>query len=102
MLQLTTHYFYQRETMIISDLDYLDSILETDAIHLNGGSAVANSTAWAVASGSSTATSILFQNLAISNPNGSLAASSVRSSAKATGGNAFSAAFSSASASSSG
>jgi hypothetical protein len=88
--------------MIISDLDYLDSIVETDAIDLNGGNAVANSTALAIATGSSTATSIIFKNLAISNPGGSLAASSVRSSAKSTGGNTFSAAFSSASASSSG
>ena len=75
--------------MIISDLDYLDSILETDAVHLNGGNAVANSGAWAIASGSSTATNIVFQNLAISNRSGSLAASSVRSSAKSTGGNVF-------------
>jgi hypothetical protein len=87
--------------MIISDLDYLHSIPETETINLNGGNAIANSAAWAIASGSSTSTNIVFQNLTISNLTSSLAGSSVRSSAKSTDGSVFSAAFSSASASSS-
>ncbi len=89
----------QRKAMIISDLSYLYLIPETSAMNLNGGDAVATSTALAIASGSSTATKIDFKNLAISGANFSLAASSVRTSSKSTGGSTFSFASSSASAS---
>ena len=48
--------------MIISDLSYMYLIPATSAMNLNGGSAVATSTALAIASGLSTATKIDFKN----------------------------------------
>jgi hypothetical protein len=75
--------------MIISDLDYLDSLPEMTAIYLNGSGALAISGFSAAAFGSSTYTGGVFNNLAISGPYGSLAISSVRVISMASGSNAF-------------
>lgn len=83
--------------MIISDLDYLESIQETDTMHVNGGDAVATSNAVAFASGKSTATNVFSRTIAISKLGFSLAASSSGASAKSTGGSAFAASSSSSS-----
>lgn len=84
--------------MIISDIDYLFFIPETDVMSLNGGEAVATSTGLAIATGSSTATNILSQILAISKLGYSRATSSTTSSAKSSDGSTFSFASSSAAA----
>jgi hypothetical protein len=86
--------------MKISDLSYLYLVPEASTIDLNGGNALATSTALAIAYGLSTATKIDFKNLAISGTDFSLASSSVRSSSRSSGGNTLSFASSSASASS--
>lgn len=75
--------------MIISDLDYLDSIPEITVMRLNGSGVLAISGLSAVAIGSSTYTGCIFNNLAISRPYGSLAVSSVRAISIASGSNTF-------------
>ncbi len=75
--------------MIVSDLDYLDSLPEITAIYLNGGGALAISGFSAAAFGSSTYTGGVFNNLAISRPSGSLAVSSARVTSIASGSNTF-------------
>lgn len=75
--------------MIISDLDYLDSILETSAMHLNGSGARAFSKFSAEAYGKSTNISAFVKNLAISKPNTSISMSSVAVSVIALDGEAF-------------
>lgn len=76
--------------MRISDLDYLEPLSETSAIHLKGGTAGASSKFLAFASGNSTNTSTFVKNRAISEGRGSFASSSVRVTSIATGdGNNF-------------
>lgn len=72
--------------MIISDLDYLD--LETASVTLSGGrrSAVAMSSFWAVAFGSSTYTGTTLSNQSGVYPNGSFASSSVQVTAISSNG----------------
>jgi hypothetical protein len=86
--------------MKISDLSYLYLVPEACTLDLNGGNAMATSTALAIASGLSTATKIDFKNLAISRADFSFATSSTRSSSRSSGGDTLSFASSSASASS--
>ncbi len=83
--------------MIISDIDYLHSITETDVIHLNGGDAVTISKAWTIAYGSSTASNIVIKNQAISKPRYSFSASSVSATSKSSDGTTISYASSSSS-----
>lgn len=78
-----------RTAMIISDLDYLGSIPETSAIYLNGGDAIAISGFVASAYGSSTSTGTVLNNLVISRPSGSVASSSIKVTAIASGLNVF-------------
>ncbi len=75
--------------MILSDLDYLDSIPEMTVIYLNGSGALAISGFSAAAFGSSTYTGGVFNNLAISHPYSSLAVSSVSVTSIASGSNTF-------------
>ncbi|BDA66773.1 hypothetical protein RIVM261_055630 [Rivularia sp. IAM M-261] len=72
--------------MIISDIDYLDSISETCSMHVNGGSALAISGFSTQAYGSSTSVVTFLKNLAVSNPRYSKARSSVMAAATASGG----------------
>jgi hypothetical protein len=82
---------FRRKPMMISDLDYLYSIPETDAMYLNGGQAASNGTGFAIAEGSSTYTSIVFRN----RTNPFSAFSSVLSTARSSGGIAIASASSS-------
>lgn len=87
--------------MIISDIDYLEHLSETSAIHLSGGgSASAISGFWALALGPSTYTAAVANNQAVTRPGSSSASSSVQVIAVSSGGSAFASAFSSASSSS--
>lgn len=78
--------------MIISDLDYLDSISEVSTVYITGGkSATAISGFSALAIGDSTYTDTVVKNFSSTKPNGSsTASSSVRVISLASGGNAYS------------
>lgn len=74
--------------MIISDIDYLDSISETSAMHVNGGgSALAISEFLAQAYGDSTSVISYIRNRAVSQPRKSSASSSAL--VAASGGDAL-------------
>ncbi|MEG4323246.1 MULTISPECIES: hypothetical protein [unclassified Microcoleus] len=75
--------------MIISDLDYLDSMPETSAMYLNGSGAVAISGFLATASGMSAYTGTVLNNLVINRPSGSFAISSANVISIASGGTVF-------------
>jgi len=88
--------------MIIADLNYLDQASETTSVNLRGGrrSAVAISSFWAVAFGSSTYTGTTVINQAGVRPNGSFASSSVQVTALSSDGSVAASASSSSFASS--
>lgn len=72
--------------MIISDIDYLDSISETSAMYVNGGgSALAISGFSAQAYGDSTSVITYIRNRAVSQPRKSSASSSAFVGATASG-----------------
>lgn len=73
--------------MIISDLDYLDSITDTSAMLVNGGGAIASSEFLASANGISSNTTTRVENLAQRQFNTFFALSRVRVIAMASGGN---------------
>ena len=76
--------------MIISDLDYLESMSETHAMQLNGGGARAIANFFGQTLGNSTNTNAIVKNLAISNPgDNSVAISFVKQTSIASGGNTF-------------
>lgn len=76
--------------MIISDIDYLESLDETYTKHLNGGRAIAISGFSAEAYGNSTNISIILKNRAISRSGFDFTSSSVRITSIASGDNAIS------------
>ncbi|MBW4601518.1 MAG: hypothetical protein KME29_18570 [Calothrix sp. FI2-JRJ7] len=71
--------------MIISDIDYLDSISDTSAMHVSGGSALAFSGFSAQAYGDSTSVISYIRNRAVSTPRKSSASSSASVGAAASG-----------------
>lgn len=74
--------------MIISDIDYLESIAEADAMHLSGGYATALSQFSAFSFGNSTSTSTVIKNKAVNGYRGiSFASSNVSSTSAASGDN---------------
>jgi hypothetical protein len=76
--------------MIISDLDYLDSISDTSAMLVNGGIAIASSEFSANTRGIFSNTTTRVENLAQRQFNTFFALSRVRVIAMASGGNPFS------------
>jgi hypothetical protein len=81
--------------MLILDIGYLESVTEAIAIDLNGGGkAVAISGFWAGAFGSSTYTSAVAENKAVSSKYSSSASSSVKANAVSSDGDAIATAFS--------